>query len=126
MSFLSTFFMQMVISNNYFDPNDYENPVKSSYFSQIQQLSSVTSRRDAFYFQLVDILSDTGIILESISQINSFQVDKQNTDYFYNPSTSRILWFIFSLQKEKVSIHRIYVKIQTVAANIEDLLSFSL
>lgn len=124
MSFLSTFFMQLVVSNNYFDPNDYENPVKSSYFTQILQLSSVTSRRDIFYFQLVDILSDSGIILESTSLISSYQIDKQNTDYFYNPSTNRILWFIFSLQKEKVSIQRIYVKIQSVAANIGGFIKF--
>lgn len=112
------FFYNIIISDNYIDSNDYENPVKSTYSSYLLLASTINPRRDTIYLKRVDYISDNGSILEDINEYKGYIVDGFQTEIIYNPDANEIARTIITHQLKNLIIKRQYVKIQTVAANI--------
>lgn len=109
-----------------FTPSSYDKPLKQEMARYINILNDHLLKGYKVYFQLSEVFSDVGWIIESESYHHSFGLSEIIPDYMLRERTGKAkdLLSIVQLNLSTETIHykRTYEKIQNLAANIGGIL----
>lgn len=125
-SFLKLFFFQIVISSNLINTNDLESPFTQTYASKIIRVSASASRQDINFIKMMSLNSDEGFLMESINTTQSHFLSRTDSDSIHDENPNPILRLLITNDQNMMSIQRIYIKIQKVAADVGGILKFIL
>ena len=123
---LAAVFSSLIVSTNLIDPMNNTMPIHNTYYSTIVTLSSKMNRQEIFFFNLVDLTSDDGFLLQEKTTYNSFQYDRRETDSIQSETPAYLLRVIVSLNTTKKNLFRSYMKVQKVAADTGGIIKFFL
>lgn len=107
------------IINHYFDPNDFNNPLKSYLFSLKNYLSRKFFINYNMYLSPLEIRSNDGFLFNSQNTLNSYRFDYKEKDFYEKEEFRGILSSWYFLIQNRVDIfERNYQKIQYALANV--------
>lgn len=121
---LNSYRSQIGIFNYYIDSNDYENPLKPTFYSTVFRSSLYNSRQDIYFLSLVDYYSDNGFILDSNNKMEGIVVSRQLSETLYSSNPEFTLRLIITLDNLKVKYQRLYDKVQKLAADVGGIVKF--
>ena len=106
----------LYIMDNIFDVSDFNNPFKYYINNIYKGVIKNTLKYNEINIKLNSIYSDTGIIFENPSKKDSLSISKSDLD-LSNSNEHLVIFSIVSGAEESV-LHRVYIKIQTIGANL--------
>lgn len=120
------FFVHILQSNNVIDPSNLENPIANSYNSKWLRVSTLVSRQEINYLQIINFVSDEGFMLESIKTKQTYEVYRTENDSFNIPNPVPFFRYLLSITPTQKTILRQYIKVQKISADIGGILKFFL
>lgn len=118
------FYYHVIISDSYVDSNNYISPISPTYSTYMFLVSTINPRRDTISLKRISITSDNGALLENMIEYNGYSIESLQTEINFNPEANEISRTIITHQLKKFILKRVYLKIQTIAANIGGFTKF--
>ncbi len=121
-----SFYMQFLINDIYIKSNDFKTPIINYINSRLIYLSSSIFRTDIYNFQLIDYISDSGIMLEDLTTIKSYRVKNIEQNLISDPTNPIINRILLTSTNIGQVINRNYISIQKVAADVGGILKVAI
>lgn len=124
------------IRNPLINPSDYDNPVVYNLYEFREHLSPQISKEVEITLSNIEIQSDVGWLMEDIQTKYSFEIsnkeslintssnsyDSYNNNDAFN--SGNILRLVLNLSENSHVIKRLYIKVQTIVANLGGIIKF--
>jgi len=132
-SYVSSLKISFFIYNPVVNPSDYFNPLTYDLVQINEFLNPYLNKEIELLLSQIEVQSEVGWLMENIETIKSFELQNQNkiinlmnSNLNINNRNDKLIKFILNLSNDIHIVKRLYIKVQTIAANLGGIIKFLL